>query len=485
MSNELKFYINGEWVDPVSQRRSDVINPATEEAISSVSLGSEADVDRAVVAARAAFESYSRWSKAERVELFEAVITAYTSRVPDIAALVTAEMGAPAAFARSFHAEGTLNVLRNTITTLKGYEFERTLGTTLIVREPIGVAGLISPWNVPVGTLMNKVAAALAAGCTVIAKPSELTPLSVLVLADVMHEARVPKGVFNLVNGDGPTVGQRLAAHPDIDMVSITGSTRAGVLVAQAAAPTVKRVHQELGGKSANIILPDADIEKSVTAGVNRCYVGGGQSCQAPTRMLVHVSQHARALKAAKAAAESVVVGDPTDPATTMGPVAHRAQFEKIQHLIETGLADGATLVTGGPGRAGGRTRGFYVRPTVFGNVGRKFAIAQEEIFGPVLSILPYRTEEEAIAIANDSPYGLAGWVYSADLGHARDVALRLRTGRVYLNGAPPDPFAPFGGYKHSGNGREGGSFGLEEYLEVKALLGSNPAPAAGSLHQS
>ncbi len=476
MSNELKFYIDGEWVDPMSPRRSEVINPATEECIASVSLGSEADVDRTVVAARTAFASYSRWSKAQRVELLEAMIAAYEPRVTDIAALVTAEMGAPSAFARSFHAEGTLNLLRNAIATLKSYEFERTLGSTLIIREPIGVAGLISPWNVPVGTLMNKVAAALAAGCTVIVKPSERTPLSALVVAEVMHEAHVPRGVFNLINGDGPTVGQRLAAHPDIDMVSITGSTRAGAQVAQAAAATVKRVHQELGGKSANIILPDADIEKSVTAGVQRCYVGGGQSCQAPTRMLVHVSQHARALATAKAVAESVVVGDPTDPATTMGPIANREQFEKIQSLIATGIAEGATLVTGGAGRPAGLKRGFYVRPTVFGDVGRKFTIAQEEIFGPVLSILPYGTEEEAISIANDSLYGLAGWVYSADLGHARDVARRLRTGRVYLNGAPPDPFAPFGGYKRSGNGREGGFFGLEEYLEVKALLGSNTA---------
>lgn len=479
MPNGLKFYIAGEWVDPVSPKRAEVINPATEEPIALVSLGSAADVDRAVVAARAAFESYSRWTKAERIELFEAIIAAYLPRVADIAALVTAEMGSPAAFSQSFHAQGTLNLLRNTIAMLRSYEFERPLGTTLLIREPIGVAGLISPWNVPVGTMMNKVAAALAAGCTVIVKPSELTPLSPLLVAEVMHQAGVPKGVFNLINGDGPTVGQRLAAHPDIDMVSITGSTRAGALVAQAAAETVKRVHQELGGKSANIILPDADLEKAVTAGVQRCYVGGGQSCQAPTRMLVHASDHERALAAARAAADAFVVGDPTDPATTMGPMAHSAQFEKIQRLIAAGIAEGATLVTGGLGRPPGLTRGFYVRPTVFGNVGRKFTIAQEEIFGPVLSILPYRDEEEAISIANDTPYGLAGWVYSDDLNHALAIARRLRTGRVYLNGAPPDPLAPFGGYKRSGNGREGGTFGLEEYLELKAVLGSNESTAA------
>ena len=474
MPHEHQFYIDGEWVEPAQPQRIDVINPATEEPVASVSMGSAADVDRAVTAARTAFESYSRWSKGERIGLLEAILAAYEARVGEIATLVTAEMGAPAAFARSFHAEGTLNTLRNAIATLKAYAFEQPLGTTLIVREPIGVAGLITPWNVPVGTMMNKVATALAAGCTVVVKPSEYAPLSPLVVAEIMHAAGVPKGVFNLVNGDGETVGQRITAHPGIDMVSITGSTRAGAAVARAAAESVKRVHQELGGKSANIILPDADLDKTVAAGVLRCYVGSGQSCQAPTRMLVHASQHAHALSVAKAAAERFVVGDPNDPATTLGPVAYKGQFEKIRRLIAAGIDEGATLVTGGLGRPPGLARGFYVRPTVFGNVGRGFTIAQEEIFGPVLSILPYDNEDEAIAIANDTPYGLAGWVYSADLDHARDVARRLRTGRVYLNGAPPDGFAPFGGYKRSGNGREGGVFGLEEYLEVKALLGAN-----------
>lgn len=476
MSYESKFYIGGEWVDPSTPRQVDVVNPATEKPIARVSLGSALDVDRAVVAARAAFEIYSQWSKAERIELLESITNAYEKRVSDIASVVTQELGAPTSFSRSFHAEGTLGTLRNAIATLRNYDFERRMGSTTVVREPIGVAGLISPWNVPVGTMMNKVIPALAAGCTVIAKPSEITPLSPLIVAEVMHEAGVPRGVFNLVNGDGSTVGQRLAEHPDIDIVSITGSTRAGALVARAAAESVKRVHQELGGKSANIILPDADLQKSVAAGVLRCYVGGGQSCQAPTRMLVHASQHERALAIAKATAESCVVGDPNDPATTMGPVAYRAHFDKIQRLIAIGIDEGATLVTGGLGRPAGLTRGFYVKPTVFGDVQRNFAIAREEIFGPVLSILSYESEAEAVDIANDSPYGLAGWVWSADLEHARRVAHRLRTGRVYLNGAPPDGFAPFGGYKRSGNGREGGIFGLEEYLEIKALLGSNPS---------
>jgi aldehyde dehydrogenase (NAD+) len=472
-SNDLKFYIDGAWVKPALPRQIDVINPATETPAGSISLGSEIDVDGAVAAARRAFESYSQLSLAERMALLARIIEQYERRIPEIAEAVTAEMGSPAGFARSFHASAPVSVLKQMIEIMRTYEFERPLGTTLLVREPIGVCGLITPWNAPVAAVMGKMAPALAAGCTVVVKPSEVAPLSCIILAEVLHSAGVPKGVFNLVNGDGATVGQRIAAHPDIDMVSFTGSTRAGVLVAKAAADSVKRVHQELGGKSANIILPDADIETVVAAGLQRCYVGGGQSCQAPTRMLVHRSQQERAFASAKAAAEAVKVGDPRDPQTTMGPVVNEAQFEKVQRLIASGIEEGATLVTGGLGRPDGLTRGYYVRPTVFGNVGRHFTIAQEEIFGPVLSILPYETEEEAISIANDTMYGLAGWVYSADLNHARAVAREMRTGRVYLNGAPPDPAAPFGGYKRSGNGREGGVFGFESYLELKALLGS------------
>ena len=475
-SHRLQFYIDGAWVDPLSPRELEVINPATETSAGAVSLGSEADVDRAVLAARGAFDGFARTSRAERIDLFEAIIAAYTPRIPEIAEVVTTEMGSPAGFARSFHAAAAVGVFRQMIEILKHYEFERALGTTLLVREPIGVCGLITPWNAPVAAVVGKVAPALAAGCTVVAKPSEVAPFSPLILAEVLHQAGVPKGVFNLVNGDGATVGQRIAAHPDIDMVSFTGSTRAGVLVAKAAADSVKRVHQELGGKSANIVLPDADLETVVAAGLQRCYVGGGQSCQAPTRMLVHRAQQERAFAIARAAAEAFRVGDPRDPSTTMGPVVNKAQFDKIQRLIKSGIEEGATLVTGGLGRPEGLTRGLYVRPTVFGNVGRHFTIAQQEIFGPVLSILPYENEDEAISIANDTIYGLAGWVYAKDLEHARAVARRMRTGRVYLNGAPPDPEAPFGGYKHSGNGREGGLFGFEGYLELKALLGSETA---------
>jgi aldehyde dehydrogenase (NAD+) len=478
-SNDGNFYIDGAWVEPHAPRAWSVVNPATEQAIGEISLGSDADVNRAVVAARAAFASYSRTTPRERIALFESILAAYQKRIPEIARTVTAEMGSPAAFALNFHATGPVGVFRQMIGILGDYAFEQPQGSTLLVREPIGVCGLITPWNAPVAAVVGKVAPALAAGCTVIVKPSEIAPLSPMIFAEIMHDAGVPNGVFNLVNGDGQGVGQRIAAHPDIDLVSFTGSSRAGVLVATAAAESVKRVLQELGGKSANIILPDADLEKVVAAGLQRCYVGGGQSCQAPTRMLVHRSQQAKALEIARAAAESFRVGDPTDPDTTMGPVASRAQFEKIQRLIGTGIAEGATLATGGLGRPPGLNRGFYVRPTVFGDVRRHHTIAQEEIFGPVLSILPFESEEEAISIANDSVYGLAGWVYAADLDHARAVAMRLRTGRVYLNGAPPDPAAPFGGYKRSGNGREGGLFGFESFLEIKALLGGCPSSAA------
>jgi len=478
-ANNLKFYIDGAWVDPVTPRQREVINPATEKAAGVISLGSAADVDRAVAAAKAAFPSYSQTSKAVRIAMLESIVEVYKTRIPEIAELVTSEMGAHAAFANAFHAAAPVNTLLNVIEILKSYEFGRVQGSTLIFREPIGVCGQITPWNAPVASVVGKLAPALAAGCTVVVKPSEMAPLSVIVLAEVLDRAGVPKGVFNLVNGDGATVGQSIAAHKDVDMISFTGSTRAGVQVAKAAADSIKRVQQELGGKAANIVLPDADIATVVAAGLQRCYVGAGQSCQAPTRMLVHRSQQSVALAAAKAAAEAFKVGDPRSPDTTMGPLAYKAQYEKVQRLIAAGIAEGATLVTGGLGRPQGLDRGYYVRPTVFGDVGRRYTIAQEEIFGPVLSILPYETEEEAISIANDTIYGLAGWVYSADLDHARKVAMRLRTGRVYLNGAPPDPAAPFGGYTHSGNGREGGVFGFEEYLEVKALLGSNiPAPA-------
>jgi aldehyde dehydrogenase (NAD+) len=366
--------------------------------------------------------------------------------------------------------------LNQMLAVLKDFAFESVRGTTLIAREPVGVCGFITPWNWPMNQIACKVVPALAAGCTMVLKPSEFTPLDAVIFAEILQAAGVPKGVFNLINGDGPTVGQALATHPDIDMVSFTGSTRAGIAVAKAAADTVKRVHQELGGKSANIILADADLQKAVASGVQACFLNSGQSCDAPTRMFVQAKQHDQAAAIAKAAAEATKAGDPTVKGTGIGPVVNEAQFRKIQRLIETGIAEGATLVAGGPGRPEGVNRGYFVRPTVFANVKPEMTIAREEIFGPVLSILPYDTEEQAIRMANDTVYGLSGYVQSGDVEHARRVAAQLRTGQVRVNGAGPDFAAPFGGYKQSGNGREWGEFGLEEFLETKAVIGYSAA---------
>ena len=465
-------YIAGHWEAPRGDEQIAIENPATEEDFASIALASVSDVDRAVDAARAAFPAFAATQPGERIELLQRVAAEIEARTDRIADLVTAEMGSPRDFARSFHVGSAVAAFRNMADTLASYSFETPMPGALIVREPIGVCAAIVPWNAPTSILANKVATALAAGCTIIAKPSEVSPLSALVLTEAFEAAGVPAGVFNLVNGMGPTAGQRLAEHPDIDLITITGSTRAGRLVAQAAAESVKRVHQELGGKSANILLPDTDFQHAVAAGVARCYVGGGQSCQAPTRMLVPRSRHDEALEIAAATANGFRVGDPTDPATAMGPVVNRAQFDKIQELIGVGVAEGATLAAGGQGRPEGLDRGYYVRPTIFGDVAPGFRVAQEEIFGPVLSIIPYEDEAEAVAIANGTPYGLAGWVWSADLDRARCVARVMRTGRVYINGAPAAPNVPFGGYRMSGNGREQGVFGLEEHLEIKALLG-------------
>ena len=474
--NNKKFYINGAWVDPIAPHPFDVINPATEEPITQISLGSAADVDRAVAAAKAAFPAYSRTSKEERVALLEKIVEAYKARYAEIAAAISSEMGAPAWLATRAQAATGVAHLMQIINVLKGYEFESVRGTTLISREPVGVCGFITPWNWPINQIMCKVAPALAAGCTMVLKPSEIAPLNAILFAEVLHAAGVPKGVFNLVNGDGATVGQRIASHPDVDMVSFTGSTRAGILVAKAAADTVKRVHQELGGKSANIVLPDADLKKAVGGGVQQCFNNSGQSCNAPTRMFVQSGQQEQAVAIAKAAAEAVKVGDPQAKDTTIGPVVSQLQYDKIQKLIEAGIKEGATLVTGGLGRPDGLNRGYYVRPTVFANVRPDMTIAREEIFGPVLSILPYETEEQVVSLANDTVYGLSGYVQSGDINHARKVAAQLRTGNVHLNGAGPDFAAPFGGFKQSGNGREWGEFGFEEFLEIKAVLGYQAA---------
>jgi aldehyde dehydrogenase (NAD+) len=471
-SNDRKFYIDGVWVDPVEPRTLDVINPATEEAVATISLGSAKDVDRAVKAARAAFPAFSRTSKADRIALLQRIIEAYKARYDDIAKAISLEMGAPAWLATKAQAATGLGHLNQMIIVLKDYEFEKLEGRTMIVREPIGVCGFITPWNWPINQIMCKVAPALAAGCTMVLKPSEIAPLNAIIFAEVLDAAGVPKGVFNLVNGDGPTVGQAIASHPGVDLVSFTGSTRAGILVAKAAADTVKRVHQELGGKSANIILPDADLKKAVSEGVKSCFRNSGQSCNAPTRMFVPADQHADAVKVARETSETVKVGAPDGSDTIIGPVVSETQFNKIQRLIETGVKEGATLVTGGPGRPEGLQKGYYVKPTVFANVKPEMTIAREEIFGPVLSILPYQTEEQVVELANDTVYGLAGYVQSGDLAHARRVASELRAGQIALNGAPGDMAAPFGGYKQSGNGREWGKYGFEEFLEVKAVMG-------------
>ncbi len=478
MREYLKFYINGAWVDPVTPKTLDVINPATEKSAGRISMGSAADVDHAVMAARKAFASYSLTSVEERVALFERIIAEYQKRYSDMAAAITEEMGAPAVLAQKAQAAMGVAHLQSALGVLKHYAFQELRGTTLISKEPIGVCGLITPWNWPVNQIACKVAPALATGCTMVLKPSEIAPFSAQIWAEVMHAAGVPAGVFNLVNGDGPTVGAAISCHPEVDMVSFTGSTRAGIEVARNAAPTVKRVHQELGGKSANIILPDADIKRAVTAGVRGVMTNSGQSCNAPTRMLVPNVKMDEALAVAKAAAEATTVGAP-DSGAALGPVISQTQWNKIQGLINTGIAEGAAVVAGGPGRPAGLEVGYYVKPTVFGGVNNQMTVAREEIFGPVLCILGYDTVDEAVAIANDTPYGLAAYVSGTDADAARAVASRLRAGQVNINSAGPDMMAPFGGYKQSGNGREWGEHAFGEFLEIKAMLGYAPKVAA------
>jgi len=469
-----KFFIDGEWVAPCRSTEFEVINPATEEAFARISLGTAEDVDRAVTAARTAFESFSTSSKASRIALLERVADAITAHAHKIAATVTEELGTP--INAMIHVDGSVAVFRQAAATLREYDFESRLGENIIRREPIGVCGMITAWNWPVQLLCTKLSAALAAGCTVVAKPSEFTSITAIKLTEALQEAGIPDGVFNLVLGDGPTVGSALTTHPDIDLVSFTGSTRAGILVAQAAASTVKRVCQELGGKSANIILPDADLKQAVEWNIARAFQNSGQSCHAPSRMLVHQAQLDRALHHIGEAVGRISVGDPLSPETTMGPVVNRAQFDRVSRYIQIGLAEGARLVCGGPGRPDGLERGYFIKPTVFADVDPSMTIAQEEIFGPVLAVITYRTDEEAVAIANATPYGLGGFVFTKDLEKGRSIGRKMRAGRVFLNGKPSNMAAPMGGYRQSGNGREMGVFGLEEYLEVKAMIGFDDA---------
>ena len=478
MREYLKFYINGAWVDPVTPKTLAVINPATEQAAGHISMGSAADVDKAVMAARAAFGSYSQTSVDERVALLERVIVEYQKRYGDMAAAITEEMGAPVLLAQKAQAAMGIGHLQSTLGVLKQYAFQELRGSTMVVKEPIGVCALITPWNWPVNQIACKVAPALAVGCTMVLKPSEIAPFSAQIWTEILHAAGVPAGVFNLVNGDGPSVGSALSGHPEVDMVSFTGSTRAGVDVARNAAPTVKRVHQELGGKSPNIILPDADLKRAVTAGVRGVMGNSGQSCNAPTRMLVPNSRMDEALAIAKAVAEATTVGAP-DSGAALGPVISATQWDKIQTLIAAGIAEGATLVAGGPGKPAGLETGYYVKPTILGHVNNQMTVAREEIFGPVLTILGYDTVDDAVRIANDTPYGLAAYVSGTDLDAARKVASQLRAGQVNLNNAGPDLMAPFGGFKQSGNGREWGDHAFAEFLEVKAVLGYAPKPAA------
>jgi aldehyde dehydrogenase (NAD+) len=467
-----QLYIDGKWVAPTKPNDYKVVNPATEESIAVISLGSAADVDKAVAAAKKAFASYSETSREERLALIQRIVDVYQSKYEEMATTISEEMGAPMWLSRAAQAAAGLGHFLEMLNVLGSFQFEELRGSTLLRKEPIGVCGLITPWNWPVNQIACKVAPALAAGCTMVLKPSEIAPLSGYLFTQIMHEAGVPAGVFNMVNGDGPTVGAAISSHPDVDMVSFTGSTRAGVAVATAAAPTVKRVTQELGGKSANIILDDADLEATVAAGVQSCFLNTGQSCNAPTRMLVPRAKMAQAAAAAKRAAEALQVGAPDADGTNIGPLASAAQFEKVQRLINQGVKEGAELVTGGPGRPDGLGKGYFVKPTVFANVRNDMTIAREEIFGPVLSIIPYEDENDAVRIANDTPYGLSGYVTSGNVERARRIAKRIRSGNVHVNGAQPDFSGAFGGFKQSGNGREWGEAGLAEFLELKAVFG-------------
>ncbi len=475
MSNRTKFYINGAWVEPSTSDTLDVINPATEQPIGPVAMGGVADVDAAVAAAKDAFDGYSQTTKQERIELLEAIIAKYSERMGEVAAVISEEMGAPVNLAGKAQAPAGVGHFMTTLNVLKNFEFEEDLGTSHVIKEPAGVCGLITPWNWPINQIACKVAPALAAGCTMILKPSEVAPFNAILFAEILHDAGVPAGVFNLINGDGPVVGARLSSHPDVDMMSFTGSTRAGVEVAKNAAATVKRVAQELGGKSANIILDDADFAKSISRDVFGMCMNSGQSCNAPTRMLVPNARMDEAAAIAKAAAEQVKVGDPNSTDTAIGPVVSEVQFNKIQNLIQAGIDEGAKLETGGTGRPDGLNAGYYIKPTVFSHVNNEMTIAQEEIFGPVLTMIGYEDDADAVRIANDTLYGLSGYISSGDTERAKAMARLIRTGNVHLNGAPTDQNAPFGGYKQSGNGREWGAHGFEEFLETKAIMGYNP----------
>ena len=470
MSNDLNFYINGEWVESDSNELIDVINPANEEVVGQVTAGTKEDIDKAVSAALNAFSSFQQTTKAERVELLNNIIAEYEKRYDDFVQIISKEMGSPIWLSEAAQAKTGIKNIHETLDALEKYEFERPEGDYTLIKEPIGVIGMITPWNWPMNQITTKVSAALAAGCTMVLKPSEISPYCAMLLAEVFDKAGVPNGVFNVVNGYGPTVGAALSEHPDVAMMSFTGSTRAGIAVAQASAVSVKRVHQELGGKSSNIILDDvADLEKSVKGGAGHCFLNSGQSCNAPTRMLVSAKNYDKAVEVAVATANGTTVGDPNGE-FRMGPISNKTQYEKVIKMIEIGIAEGAKLVAGGVEKPEGYDKGYYVKPTVFADVTNEMTIAKEEIFGPVLCVMKYETEDEAIEIANDSEYGLAGYV-QGELSHAIDVGNKIRAGQITINGGARGNAAPFGGYKASGNGREHGKHGIEECLETKAII--------------
>ncbi len=479
MIEKRQFYINGAWVNPAATNDHPVINPSTEEPCAIISLGGQADTDAAVAAARAAFPAWMATAPSERIAFAEKILEVYKTRAEDLAQAMSLEMGAPITMSRDSQVTSGTWHISNFITAARAFPFDAPLGdhapNDRIIHEGVGVIGMITPWNWPMNQVTLKVIAGLIAGCTMVLKPSEESPLNALIFAEIVDAAGLPKGVFNLVNGDGAGVGSQLTAHPEVDMISFTGSSRAGRMISRSAADTLKRVSLELGGKGANLIFADAD-DKAVRRGVLHCMNNTGQSCNAPTRMLVERAIYDRVVEEAAEVAASIKVGPAHEEGRHIGPVVNAAQFAKIQDMIQTGIDEGARLVAGGTGRPDGLNRGYFVKPTVFADVTNEMTIAREEIFGPVVSILPYRDEEDAIRIANDTNYGLAGYVSSGSIERARKVASRIRAGQILLNGAHPDFAAPFGGYKHSGNGREWGVFGFEEYLEVKAVLGWNAA---------
>jgi aldehyde dehydrogenase (NAD+) len=471
--NLSQFYINGKWVDPVQPSKLQVINPATEKSVGEISIGSALDIDNAVTAARSAFKSFSKTSINERVELLSEIRNIYKKRFNEIAEAIMTEMGAPINLASGAQASVGMSHLKTAIRVLEETKFEYTHNNLIIRKEPIGVCGLITPWNWPINQVVSKLAPCIAAGCTSILKPSEIAPLSAIIVAEIIHEAGAPSGVFNMVHGYGPVVGEAMSNHQDIDMMSFTGSTRGGIAVATSSAKTVKRVSQELGGKSPNIIIDDTKFYESVTRGVSGCMSNTGQSCNAPTRMLVPAHRQDEALEIAKLAAESMKTGDPKLPSTDIGPLVSEAQFNKVQALLKSGIESKATLVTGGVGKPDGLETGYFVKPTIFGNVSNDMEIAQEEIFGPVLAIIPYETDEEAVSIANDTEYGLAAYVAGDNKDKLMYFARNLNAGQIHLNYASGGADAPFGGFKKSGNGREKGEWGLDEFLEIKAIMGT------------